>query len=103
MTLSTDLFTDTWLYKEGVAAGEKADMEKGIEQGIEQGMRAAVNNAIKTRFPAFAALPELDRISSCEILDRLHSAVCAAQTPEEVRLAVQNALRAMREPRNAQE
>jgi hypothetical protein len=87
--LSTELFVDSWLYKDGVAAGEV----KGKAEGELSGKRAMVRLALQGKFPSFGTIPEIDRIDLPEALDHLMLAILNTQSVEEVRAAIQTALR----------
>lgn len=86
MMLDTELFTDTWLYKDGVKAGRK-------EAKLEA-KREALRVALDTLFPELGEAAEFDQISSPKALDRLLVAVLKAKTVDEVRSAITAASRA---------
>jgi len=90
MTLSTDLFVDSWLYKDGVAAGKA----EGKAEGEVEGKRGSVRSVLRRRFPELAELPEIEQIASCDAIDQLLLAVIDARTPDEVYLAVRTTLSA---------
>ena len=78
--LDTELFVDTWWYKDGLAAG-KAD-----------GTRAALLTVLNKKFPDTGPVPELDRIADPATLDSLLSKLLDAATADEFRAAVAAAL-----------
>jgi len=78
--LSTDLFTESWLYQEGRAEGKA---EGGLTAKRED-LRLVWN----ARFPGSEAPPELDRITSAATLDRLLSSIVRAQNADEARRVV---------------
>lgn len=78
--LSTDLFTDSWLYQEGKAEGK-------AEGGLAA-KREFLRLAWTTRFPGAGSLPELDRISHADTLDRLLPVILKAPSSVEARSAI---------------
>jgi hypothetical protein len=91
--LSTDLFTESWLYKDGLAAGEVKGKAEGKAEGLIDGKRAALRLALKKRFPAMEPPPEIDQVERSEALDELLLAILDAQSVDDARAAVQTALR----------
>lgn len=89
MTLSTDLFTDSWLYKDGVAEGEA----KGRAEGETTALRKSVRAVLTNRFPDLGTLPEIDGIDHPEVLNRLLLAILDSKTADDARAAVEAALR----------
>lgn len=87
LMLSTDLFEESWLYKDGVAAGEL----KGRVEGEAAGKRMTLSLVLQKRFPN-EAFPELNRIASPEIFDALVLDLFDALTAAETRAAIEAAL-----------
>lgn len=80
---STDLFEESWLYKDGVAAGEA--------KGEAKGRRGALTLFLQKRFPG-EAFPELDRIERPETLDAILLTAIDAHSAAEIRAAIEAAL-----------
>jgi predicted transposase YdaD len=91
--LSTDLFTESWLYKDGEAAGRAAGRAEGEAKGEAKGKRASLLLALKHKFPAIAPPPEISQIDSSEELDQLLVAILEAHNADEARAAIQAAVR----------
>jgi hypothetical protein len=88
MMLDTELFVDTWLYKDGVKAGKV----EGKAEGKVEGEREAVRTLLSARFPSLLPMPELDRIASTQALKQVLLAVADAKTEDDVHIAVEAAL-----------
>jgi hypothetical protein len=89
MMLDTELFKDTWLYKDGVKAGRK----QGKAEGKLEGRRDALRLQVSAKFPAIGELPDIDHVASTAALDELLLAILKAQSEDDVRAALQAALR----------
>jgi hypothetical protein len=84
MMLSTELFTESWLYQDGKSQGKA--------EGLLAGKRAALHLAMNKRFPHLIEVSALDSIDRSEVLDTLLLAILEAQTDGEARAAVEDAL-----------
>jgi hypothetical protein len=95
--LSTDVLTVSWLYKDGVKAGRaEGKVEGKVEgkaEGKTEGKRESFRLALSAKFPDLGPLPEIDGIDCPETLDQLLLAVVNAKTGDDVRTAVQSAVR----------
>jgi hypothetical protein len=85
MILDKELLMDTCYYKDGVKQG-KAEGE--LEVG-----RRHLRLMLSEKFPALGPIREIDQLNRTETLDQLFLAVLRARTEEDVRAAVQSALR----------
>jgi hypothetical protein len=65
----------------------------GVKEGKAEGKRGGLRLVLNEKFPALDPLPEIDQITSTEALDQLLIAILRAKTEEDVRTAVQSALR----------
>lgn len=83
----TDMFEESWLYKEGVAAG----LAKSEAKGVLIGKRGAIAVALQKRFPA-EAFPDLDRIENPADLDAIFLTAMDARSAAEIRAAIEAAL-----------
>ena len=83
LMFSTDLFEESWLYKDGVAAGQA--------KGEAKGRRGALTLFLQKRFPG-EAFPELDRIERPETLDAILLTAIDAHSAAEIRAAIEAAL-----------
>jgi hypothetical protein len=86
---SADSFTESWLYKEGEAAGRAKVEAKGEAKGKREFLLLALNH----KFPALESPPEISQIDSSEELDQLLVAILKAQNADEARAAIRAALR----------
>ena len=89
---STDLFTDSWLYQEGVAAGLAIAKAEAEAEGFASGIRHSLRILVNMRFPELGTLPEIDQIASPEVLLELVPAIASAQTADDFRSALQAAI-----------
>lgn len=87
--LSTDLFTDSWLYKDGKAEGEAIGEAKGKLEGKLEDLRTA----FQLRFPEASLPPEIETLSNLDTVQQAFRAVLqaanAAEATEAVRQAAQ--------------
>ena len=95
--LSTDLFVESWLYQDGLAAGEAKGEARGEAKGEAKGQldgkRSSVRLALHKKFPALAASTDLNQIRSSEVLDNLLLAIMDARDADDARAALEAALR----------
>ena len=70
MTLTTDLFKDSWLYQDGLHDGEAVGLAKGEVKGAVNGRRESIAKMLGARFPSVSAAP-LDAVTDPRILDDL--------------------------------
>jgi hypothetical protein len=89
MMLDTELFKDTWLYKDGVKAGRK----QGKAEGQLEGKREMLRKTLRAKFPAVRELPEIDQVVTAGVFDDLLLAIFNAKGEDDVRAAIQAAIR----------
>lgn len=87
--MSTELFTESWLYQDGKAQGKA----EGKAEGLLAGKRQAVRLALHQRFPDCGELTELDRLDRPETLDMLLITALQARSSDEALAAIAEALR----------
>ena len=94
--MSTDLFSETWLYKDAKAEGKVEGRAEGMVQGKAEANREALRLSWNIKFPEAGDLQELGPIDRIETFDGLLAAVIKAQTADEARAAILGILRAQR-------
>ncbi|MBS1826037.1 MAG: Rpn family recombination-promoting nuclease/putative transposase [Acidobacteria bacterium] len=86
--LSTDLFTDSWLYKDGKAEGEAIGEAKGKLEGQREDLRTA----FQLRFPEAPLPPEIETLTNLDAIQQAFRAVLQARASHEAITAIQQAV-----------
>lgn len=79
-----EVFTESWVYRDGVAEGRA----EGRVEGQLQAKRDAVASVLKRRFPSIARPAGLDKITDLEKLDRLFDRLVDARTESGAEAAI---------------
>lgn len=75
MLIPKEVFTESWVYKDGVAEG----LTEGLIAGQLKAKRDAVAKLPRGRFPSIGRPARLDQVSDLDILDRLFDRLLAAK------------------------
>ena len=85
-----DTLRDSWTYQKVLGEGIEEGIEKGIEKGRIEEARGNIELFVEKRFPTLLTWvkAQIEQISDLEILQGILPALFAANTPEEIEMAL---------------
>lgn len=91
LRMTSDIFTETWLYQDGKAEGKAEGQAEGRAEGTLKAKREDLRTVFQLRFPGCDIPSQIDLVSDIAALDTAFRQVIQATTAEDAAAAIRNA------------